>query len=139
MLWFNFVFGLTFSFFCFWVWYVLYVPYEYSFLSRIAFKVYEVVRVACQSHSWFVLHPPGLIKETDYAADKRLERLRKRYKPCKRETSTRRVLCMVISLKQKKIKFKPRIKLDFNIYIQEQIDSRSYIIISYVEKSKHTI
>ena len=58
---------------------LMYVPYESrSFLSYMAFKVYEVVRVAFQSHSWFVLYWPALIKQTDCAADKRRERLRKR-------------------------------------------------------------
>ena len=44
-------------------------------------RLREVVRVACQLRSWFV----------NYATDKRRERLCKRYKPCKRETTARRV------------------------------------------------
>ena len=39
-----------------------------TFLSCMAFSVYEVVRVACLSRSWLVSYPQ--IK-TDYATDKR--------------------------------------------------------------------
>ena len=34
---------------------------------------------------------PGAYKPANYATDKRLERLRERLKPCKRETSARRL------------------------------------------------
>ena len=50
------------------------VPCEQRFLSCMAFTVYEIVRVACQSRSWFV-YAAGC-KQTNYATDKR--RLRKR-------------------------------------------------------------
>ena len=53
------------------------LPCEQSFLSRMAFSVYEVVRVACQSHGWFVYAPflLGRIKQTNYATGKPRERL----------------------------------------------------------------
>ena len=50
-------------------------PCEQRFLSCMAFSVYEVVRVACQSRSCFVLYAP---KPTTRLLNKRRERLRKR-------------------------------------------------------------
>ena len=44
------------------------LPCEQRFLSCMAFSVYEVVRVGCQSRN---------IKQTNYATDKRGETLRK--------------------------------------------------------------
>ena len=35
------------------------VPCKQRFLSGMAFRVNEVIRVACQSHSWFVLYTLG--------------------------------------------------------------------------------
>ena len=35
----------------------LYIPYEQRFLSCMAFSVYEVIRVACLSRSWFGYSP----------------------------------------------------------------------------------
>ena len=32
-------------------------PYEQRFLSGMAFSIFQVVRVACQSCSWFVYTP----------------------------------------------------------------------------------
>ena len=63
------------------------VPYEQRFLSCMAFSVYEVV--ACQSRSWFVYITGS--KLTSYVTEKRRERLRKRQKQCKSETSVHRV------------------------------------------------
>ena len=46
------------------------------------FSVYEVVRLSCLSHSWFVYAPRETFltarKQTNYATDKPRERLRKR-------------------------------------------------------------
>ena len=72
------------------------LPCEQRFLSCTAFNIYEVVRVACLSRSW--LRPVRNAnrwtfltgrKQTNYASDKPHERLRKRWKPCNRETSSR--------------------------------------------------
>ena len=54
------------------------LPYEQRFLCFMALRVYEVVRVACLSCSWFV-YPPRETgsKQTKYATDKPRERLRK--------------------------------------------------------------
>ena len=64
------------------------------FLSCLAFSIYEVVRVACLSCTWFA-HAPfllGCIKQsyTNYATNKPCKRLRK-CQPCKRKTSACRV------------------------------------------------
>ena len=66
------------------------LPFEQRFFSCMAFSVYEVVRVAYQSRSWFVLYAPVI--QTNNGTDKRCKRLRKRWMPCMRETSVCRVI-----------------------------------------------
>ena len=35
------------------------LTWKYRFLSRMAFSVNKIVRVPCQSRSWFILYVPG--------------------------------------------------------------------------------
>ena len=58
------------------------VPCEQRFLSCMAFSVYEVIRVACLSHSWFVYST--WTGTNQLRTDKPSEWLRKHLKPCKR-------------------------------------------------------
>ena len=62
------------------------IPFEQRFLSCMAFSVYEVVRVACLSRSWFVYVRNGLLQrfltgreQTNYATDKPREWLRSKH------------------------------------------------------------
>ena len=63
------------------------LPCEQRFFPCMAFSVYEVIRVACLSRSWFLTGS----KQTNYARDNPREWLRKRQKPCKGKTPARRV------------------------------------------------
>ena len=73
------------------------IPCKQRFFSCMAFSIYQVVRVACQSRSWFKKQSrrcqsrSWFKKQTNYASDKQRERLRKCQKPCKRKTPARRV------------------------------------------------
>ena len=62
-----------------------------GFFSCMAFSIKEVVCIACQSHSWFVLCTLMGHKQANHMKDKPLEQRCKRKKPCKRETSPHRV------------------------------------------------
>ena len=62
------------------------LPCEQRFLSCMAFSVYEVIRVAWLSRSWFVYERNGLQQriltgreQTNYATDKPREWLRKHW------------------------------------------------------------
>ena len=43
------------------------LPSEQIFLSCMAFSVYEIVRLACQSRSWFVLYAQGPIAKIEFS------------------------------------------------------------------------
>ena len=48
------------------------------FLSGMAYSIYEVVRVTCQSRSWFAYTPRETVRQqTNYETDKQRKRLRK--------------------------------------------------------------
>ena len=61
------------------------LPCEQRFLSRMAFKVNQVIHVPYQFCGWPVLHTG--CKQTNYVTDKPSGQLCKRYKSCKRKTS----------------------------------------------------
>ena len=43
------------------------LPSEQIFLSGMAFSVYEIVRLACQSRSWFVLYAQGPTAKIEFS------------------------------------------------------------------------
>ena len=43
------------------------LPSKQIFLSCMAFSVYEIVRLACQSRSWFVLYAQGPIAKIEFS------------------------------------------------------------------------
>ena len=43
-------------------------PFSLAWLLAL---INKVVRIACESRSWFVLHTPEHIKQTNYATDQR--------------------------------------------------------------------
>ena len=90
---------------------------EQRFLSSMASNVYEVVSVACQS------------LPTTRLTRKRRERLLKRLKPCRRETSARRVditvlsrMCLaIVYANSKKWKIPHNCKRRFSIYWDDRV------------------
>ena len=62
-------------------------PFSLAWLLAL---INKVVRVACESRSWFVLHTPEHIKQTSYATDQWHKWLPKQLQPCKREASAHR-------------------------------------------------
>ena len=44
-----------------------------------AFSINEVIHIACLSRSWFVLHTPEQIKQTNYVTDQRRKWLPKQF------------------------------------------------------------
>ena len=94
-------------------WQELFMPYLFSYLwsevylfivQVLALHLYDdpfslawllalinkVVCVACESRSWFVLHTPEHIKQTNNTTDQWHKWLPKQLQPCKREASAHR-------------------------------------------------